>query len=190
VKRLLNVLLVAGLLLLFIATVLLWARSHWWRRDSVDVWHSDGHSVFSGIHVLSSDGEILVQTFANHFKRWDSPYNNVRKKGPFDHCWYNVDSDLLPLGDFSEIGNHFGFAAKLSIQDDRWDVYTERNIYFPDWPLLVLLGALPALRAVQVISARRRRLAGRCAKCGYDLRATRDRCPECGAVTTNAPGQL
>ena len=46
---------------------------------------------------------------------------------------------------------------------------------------LPALAVLPALVAVRKLRSRRRGRQGRCAKCGYDLRATPERCPECGA---------
>jgi hypothetical protein len=47
--------------------------------------------------------------------------------------------------------------------------------------LVLAVGVLPALRPVlRWNRARRRRRQGRCVCCGYDLRATPERCPECG----------
>ena len=60
--------------------------------------------------------------------------------------------------------------------DGRWTVEV------PHWFVIVLAGALPAVRGVRLWRARRAPRAGLCRACGYDLRATPERCPECGAV--------
>lgn len=73
----------------------------------------------------------------------------------------------------------FGFALMH-------DVYGVPSVAFvmPFWFVIALSLPLPALamwRARRRAVERRRRTAGLCTACGYDLRATADRCPECGA---------
>jgi hypothetical protein len=48
------------------------------------------------------------------------------------------------------------------------------------WPVAALLSIRPA--ALLLRRMRRVREPGRCATCGYDLRATPERCPECGTI--------
>jgi hypothetical protein len=50
----------------------------------------------------------------------------------------------------------------------------------PCWFLIVMTTLAPGLWLRRRLLRRRFRLAGRCSNCGYDLRATVDRCPECG----------
>ena len=48
------------------------------------------------------------------------------------------------------------------------------------------LAVLPTIWLFRKLRSRRRLAAGLCPVCGYDLRATPDRCPECGAVPSAA----
>jgi hypothetical protein len=59
----------------------------------------------------------------------------------------------------------------------------------PIWPLQISL-TLVLLWITLVIRQRRAdRDAGRCLHCGYDLRATPERCPECGSVPAARPAR-
>jgi hypothetical protein len=56
------------------------------------------------------------------------------------------------------------------------------ELWIPYW-LLILLSGVPGVLWVQSERKRKRLLGdGICVQCGYDMRATPGRCPECGAV--------
>jgi hypothetical protein len=59
--------------------------------------------------------------------------------------------------------------------------FAQAVLRIPHWFLLLLSGFLPTIWLIK-FSSHRRKLVGCCVKCGYDLRATPDRCPECGTI--------
>jgi hypothetical protein len=79
------------------------------------------------------------------------------------------------------LGFQVALGARLEAGGQR--LRTPRHVVVPLW---APTAALLAPSVIQILS-RRRRIArhraahGLCPDCGYDLRVTPDRCPECGA---------
>lgn len=61
------------------------------------------------------------------------------------------------------------------------------SVTIPHGYLVALFAVLPALFFYQRLRSQYRLVSGHCPLCGYDLRATPDRCPECGTRLPQKP---
>ncbi len=82
-----------------------------------------------------------------------------------------------------------GFGTETLITDDKISDYFEFrrsfwNVYrVPLWSIaLVCALASSLLTVLPVLRRRKRAKRGRCLHCGYDLRGSTERCPECGTA--------
>ena len=155
----------AASLVLCTATVVLWLRSAS-VTDTVHLRfprHVDSVTCCT-IGLGSSGGRIWAEWSDRYYVNMDAEWR-----------WAAEAESALPNASWSTSG--LGFAT---IGDDDWWV---DRVVAPHWLLVTAFSALPMFwLAITLRRFERRSVTGRCLTCGYDLRATPERCPECGAV--------
>jgi hypothetical protein len=78
--------------------------------------------------------------------------------------------------------DHFGFYFHRFKYTQPFGGGDRMDADVPDWFLLLLCASPSARALVAWLNNRKGRCANVCVYCGYDLRATPNRCPECGTI--------
>ena len=165
-------------LALCVATVVMWVRSY--AHHDFAVYEVNTPQVrYSSLELDSTLGVLGIQT--TDYSEYDE---TVRLYGSRGRWWFNaVPIDALDRVSLTHrmvgfTGWHtqtIGYGYEGGGRD-------QRRLFVPHWAVAAVLLVLPARRTGGWLRSRRRDRRGLCRVCGYDLRASRERCPECGAA--------
>ena len=146
-----------------VAAGALWVRSYHY----YDILKTNLGDRLGGAHAYKGEMLLYYDDFAVSYERpgWISIPANLGVDGGFaDRCrWRFAGFGIDEAG--GKLRSHYGYV-----------------VVFPHWSVVALAAMLPVWWCVRSWRAQRRNLSGLCATCGYDLRATPDRCPECGTM--------
>lgn len=140
------------------------ARRPWWAAN-LPVWY-DERQIFTDrggiayVHdrvVAANLGGLLPLT------GWEHEVEDADQRSIPLLPAYESSGTFGPPSNLSKIGG-FNGSAKLQL---------------PHWLLLCVFGTLPSIAVGRRVRSRHQPI-GTCGKCGYDLRASKDYCPECG----------
>jgi hypothetical protein len=168
-------------------------RSHWVSEgfgwDHVDADLGVIHPCFSHYCILSAHGSLAFDrnNISDHPNGWELERDAHNQSGCVTYMSFVVE--ILDYSDhwqphgatlrnlLKPIGIRFGHVVdgSLPVVDD--------VLILPDWLLIALLDLLPSWHLIRRKNPKlKREQMGLCINCGYDLRATPERCPECGTV--------
>jgi hypothetical protein len=178
-------------LVLSTAACLAWARGYW-RADefAAGYWNYRPHPRAAGYY----DADVLQVVHCNG--RWTvavreqecviTPHHSRRGPGENGERWTWKAEDAASAvaggeAEFWDVARPDGWLG-FARESTRWS----RTAAFPDAAPTLAFALLPLAWLLTRGRRHGRDRSGLCRVCGYDLRATPDRCPECGASPAGA----
>lgn len=191
-------------LIVFIATLALWIRGADWIRFSWDITsastNAEGYTLTDlgtrSIGIYSYDGRIgvlMVDSGLTGMENDELPNVGHPSANELGFIWTRKGDERMygngvpPDGIVPDFVTwQIRHCVLLCDADDagmRHFVHLEGLVFTA--PILLALSIAPWLAyIVSLLKRRRQSREGRCRTCGYDLRATPDRCPECGGFVS------
>jgi hypothetical protein len=181
-----------------LAVIVVRVRSHWF-QDSLNVWAGVSSTGENAVYVVSFDGELWVTVDPYRFPAASRPQyvaiagRDRDGRDPGNPMWSfhatgvtNSDPMLALSVPQRRHASPFTFEwhdGSIPVTRDIPGVTCRRRTArFPHWVLAAACLAAPAAWTVGRLRGRHRDGNGQCPACGYDLRATPGRCPECGGT--------
>jgi hypothetical protein len=177
----------------------------WWRARGVmdqvswnyHRWLPDGSAAGDGVHLTSDKRRLSFLVMRgrvgppNGQLVWGYYINAEQSGGKPRWNFHSFDYDPLmemlhrqgvdPLNGYAGWGPVRWQTSQRTVAKDGHDSWSFELALSP-WLVALLLLVPPAMWVIKRVKTRRLRKTGRCVNCRYDLRATPNRCPECGAA--------
>jgi hypothetical protein len=162
--------------LLLIVTAFAWIRSVW----VCDLWEFN-----------RPRWSIFIETAGGQFRFEHSRAYDERHWSPTPGFKHDTDKADGPLEDGMRMPGsyqYFRAAHFWLVTGERWGDY-HYALFLPAWFVCSVFAFPSMLCVLRKIRSRSMVPAGMCAFCGYDLRATPHRCPECGMPANSGAGR-
>jgi hypothetical protein len=174
-RRIISALLILSLAI-SLASLVLWPVSFFWVASVHRIGEKCVHMISVGggqLTLFYQDGTAqehqVARTPEFHPPQWSF---NGKKNRQHYFDYQQTWRDTLRFSGKSE---SMTFAKTGETLTHRW-------VSIPLWSIAWAGAMGPAIALRRILLRRRRRRRGECLACGYDLRASPGRCPECGAV--------
>jgi 4-amino-4-deoxy-L-arabinose transferase-like glycosyltransferase len=191
-KRLLRILrriVIALSLFACVATAALWLRSYWGTdylsrqtpvpsANSGVISHHESQIGWTNGTVRCSDGDYSL------YMHLTEPIASLMTAQTTRWSWGRLGIGHVDweTPQARSLANRLGFFTYPSGYVTSFSDSSKRVWTMPAWLPVIAFAIAPLLALWRFIRKRRRHLRGHCPNCNYDLRATPERCPECGAV--------
>jgi hypothetical protein len=158
---------------LLLAALLLWLRCHWF-FDQISISCRPGVS-FERYEICLGSAQEIVEIGLGRV----SQDSDLEAAYTFQRSAVEIAQDLRPVD--RTIWQRLGFDAYYGSLPGEY-IYGPKGLFiaFPAWIAAAMLASPPLISLSRLRRRRVRHKLGLCRECGYDLRASNERCPECG----------